>query len=171
MLLLLLPVQVLLGRCSARGRRCRWWLLWMVRIKIRLVRLVHHLAAHYTVSVAMHMILSTVDDTSLVKDRRETEKNWRSVGLPCRGRGAARWFAGGGVAAPLRTNSRRAWLSTRSITLAEAPPSNHSCRPCRARGAARTSAHAPPPPLVRYLQRRYANAHTYLLTTLYGKKP
>ena len=167
MLLLLLPVQVLLGRCSARGRRCRWWLLWMVRIKIRLVRLVHHLAAHYTVSVAMHMILSTDLDTSLVKDRRETEKNWRSEGLPCRGRGAG---GGSAVAAPLRTNSRRARLSTRSITLAEAPPSNHSCRPYRARRGAHLGPCAATTFGTLYLQ-RHANAHTYLLTTLYGKKP
>ena len=39
----------------------------MVRIKIRIVRLVHHLAAHYT--------LLSAHDTSLVRDRRETEKS------------------------------------------------------------------------------------------------
>ena len=41
--------------------------MWMVRIKIRIVRLVHHLAAHYT--------LLSAHDTSLVRDRRETEKS------------------------------------------------------------------------------------------------
>ena len=143
----------------------------MVRIKIRLVRLVHHLAAHYTVSVAMHMILSTDLDTSLVKDRRETEKILTSVGLPCRGRGAG---GGSPVAAcrrrPLRTNSRHARLSTRSITLAEAPPSNHSCRPYHARRGAHLGPCAATFGTL-YLQRHHANAHTYLLTTLYGKKP
>ena len=75
----------------------------MVRIKIRLVRLVHHLAAHYTVSVAMHMILSTDLDTSLVKDRRETEKIL-TVGRLALPR-ARRWRRGG---SPLAAGRRGA---------------------------------------------------------------
>ena len=81
--------------------------MWMVRIKIRLVRLVHHLAAHYTVSVAMHMILSTDLDTSLVKDRRETEKilTVARFALPRARRGAGgevvrRWRRGGAAHTP-----------------------------------------------------------------------
>ena len=45
----------------------------MVRIKIRIVRLVHHLAAHYT--------LLSAHDTSLVRDRRETEKSTTVIPL------------------------------------------------------------------------------------------
>ena len=61
-----------------------------------------------------------------------------------------RWRRGGGA---LRTNSRRARLSTRSITLAEAPPSNHSCLVALPRAARRT-----PRPMRRHLWYATCNA-------------
>ena len=78
----------------------------MVRIKIRIVRLVHHLAAHYT--------LLSAHDTSLVRDRRETEKSTYcdSVAAPV-------------PISAIATNGLRADSLSISITLAEAPPSNH----------------------------------------------
>ena len=78
----------------------------MVRIKIRIVRLVHHLAGHYT--------LLSAHDTSLVRDRRETEKSTYcdSVAAPV-------------PISAIATNGLRADSLSISITLAEAPPSNH----------------------------------------------
>ena len=77
----------------------------MVRIKIRIIRLVHHLAAHYT--------LLSAHDTSLVRDRRETEKSTCCDSVaPV-------------LISAIATNGLRADSLSISITLAEAPPSNH----------------------------------------------